>query len=350
MGVRLCGLLLLALLHADSPGVQGAKLRGGDGTCGTSGPASEYGGGIVSIVAFFRKSVYQVIHDCTHISELQVLSDRPRIIYYPDFLSEAEIADILAKGGPMLKPSRTDAGLKQDIRSSVATFFTPEDEMSVPAIRALKQRAFAVTKMPYENQEELQMQRYREPRDANSQKDFYVPHYDSQPEHERKRVCTMIIYLEEPEEGGETIFPMVHVNSTIRNKHLFSHTTTQEMAMNMWRDGMCEKAARGDSDVLAVKPKRGSAVLFYTLMPDGKLDSHSVHCSCPVSLSRTRACVLSLPLFIALACWLARSSVLSFTCSCACACARAFTPHPHEHTLPQHAHPHNSHHAHKIIS
>jgi len=134
--------------------------------------------------------------------------------------------------------------LKQDIRSSVATFFTPEDEMAIPAILRLKQRAFAVTKIPYENQEELQMQRYREPRDANAQKDFYVPHYDSQPEHERKRVATLIMYLEEPEEGGETIFPMVHVNSTIRNKHLFSHTVTQSMAMNMWREGICEKAAR----------------------------------------------------------------------------------------------------------
>jgi len=60
MDVRIYGLLLLALLHADNPGVHGAKLRGGDGTCDTSGPASEYGGGIVSTVAFFRKSAYQV--------------------------------------------------------------------------------------------------------------------------------------------------------------------------------------------------------------------------------------------------------------------------------------------------
>eukprot|EP00802_Teleaulax_amphioxeia_P014296 Tamp_14358.p1 GENE.Tamp_14358~~Tamp_14358.p1 ORF type:complete len:532 (-),score=102.92 Tamp_14358:40-1410(-) len=190
----------------------------------------------------------------------------------------------------MLKPSRTDAGLKQEVRSSIATFFTPEDEMAVPAIAKLKQRAFDVTKLPFENQEELQMQRYREPRDASGQKDFYVPHFDSQPEHDRKRVATIILYLEEPEEGGETIFPMVHVNSTIRNKHLFSHTVTQDMAMNLWRDGICGKAASGKSDVLAVKPKKGSAVLFYTLMPDGTLDKHSVHGSCPVIKGTKTVC------------------------------------------------------------
>jgi len=164
----------------------------------------------------------------------------------------------------------------------VATFFTPEDEMDVPAIHRLKRRAFEVTKINHENQEELQMQRYKEPRDANGQLDFYVPHYDSQPEHDRKRVCTLIVYLEAPAEGGETIFPMVHVNTTIRKKHLLSHTATQEMAMNMWRDGICDKAARGESDVLAVKPKKGAAILFYTLQPDGNLDRHSVHGSCPV--------------------------------------------------------------------
>ena len=211
---------LLPLLLAMGVG-QGARLRGGSegGTCDSAGAPSEYGGGIV-------------------------MSMRPRIIYYPNFLSDEDIDVILAKGAPKLKPSRTDAGLKQDVRSSIATFFTPEDEMAVPAITRLKQRAFDVTKVPFENQEELQMQRYREPRDAFAQKDFYVPHYDSQPEHDRKRVATIILYLEEPEVGGETIFPMVHVNSTIRNKHLFSHTMTQDMAMNMWRDGICEKRRR----------------------------------------------------------------------------------------------------------
>ena len=97
-------------------------------------------------------------------------------------------------------------------------------------------------------------------------------------------------HTQEPEEGGETIFPMVHVNSTIRNKHLFSHTVTQDMAMNLWRDGICAKAASGKSDVLAVKPKKGSAVLFYTLMPDGTLDKHSVHGSCPVIKGTKTVC------------------------------------------------------------
>ena len=49
------------------------------------------------------------------------------------------------------------------------------------------------------------LQRYKEPLNANSQKDFYIPHYDSQPMHIRPRTSTVILYLEEPEKGGETI-------------------------------------------------------------------------------------------------------------------------------------------------
>ena len=64
----------------------GASLRGGsDGSCDSEGSLSD-GGSVV-------------------------LSARPLIVYYPNFISDAEIGAILAKGGPKLKPSRTDAGL-----------------------------------------------------------------------------------------------------------------------------------------------------------------------------------------------------------------------------------------------
>jgi prolyl 4-hydroxylase len=259
--------LILALCVLGAGAVQGAKwLRGGDsdGACEKDDTQTEkdFGGGIL-------------------------LSSRPRIIYYPNFVSDREIEAILAMGAPKLRPSKTDAGLKQDIRSSIATFFTPEDE-KLPEIMAVKKRAFDVTKIHYENQEELQMQRYLAPRDM--QKDFYIPHYDSDASHVNKRVCTLILYLEEPEEGGETIFPMVHTNSTIRHKATWSTEATTAMAMNMWRDGICDKAARGESDVLAIKPKRGSAVLFYTLTPDGKVDPHSIHGSCPVLKGQKTVC------------------------------------------------------------
>jgi hypothetical protein len=127
MQFRVLATLLALCLLADSLCAakakkwkkQGGQLRGGNGngqkdeTCQACA-TNEYGGGIV-------------------------LSERPRIIYYPNFLTDEAIEAILRKGEPLLKPSRTDAGVKHEVRSSVATFFTPGD---VGVFRVINPYAF----------------------------------------------------------------------------------------------------------------------------------------------------------------------------------------------------------------
>ena len=78
----------LVVLALSLAAAHGAGLRGGAGgnTCDATGASTDAGAGVV-------------------------LSTRPLIIYYDNFISDADIDAILAKGGPMLKPSRTDAGV-----------------------------------------------------------------------------------------------------------------------------------------------------------------------------------------------------------------------------------------------
>lgn len=61
------------------------------------------------------------------------------------------------------------------------------------------------------------------------------------------------------EEGGETVFPNADKKST--------------------GEGFSDCAKRG----LGVKAVRGDALLFYSLKPDGSLDSSSLHGSCPTT-------------------------------------------------------------------
>ena len=68
------------------------------------------------------------------------------------------------------------------------------------------------------------------------------------------------MYLTTPEEGGETIFPNGKVPA--------DHNPAD------WSE--CAKGKLG------VKPKRGDAMLFYSLTPDGRKDPTSLHGSCPV--------------------------------------------------------------------
>lgn len=63
-----------------------------------------------------------------------------------------------------------------------------------------------------------------------------------------------------PDQGGETVFPNAAEKPAGRDAAEWS-----------------ECALKG----LAVKAYRGDALLFYSLKPDGSLDSSSLHGSCP---------------------------------------------------------------------
>jgi hypothetical protein len=68
---------------------------------------------------------------------------------------------------------------------------------------------------------------------------------------------TVLWYLHNVTEGGETVFPR-------------EGGAAQPLSM---RD--CTKG-------LLVKPIKGTAVIFYNMYPSGELDPHSLHGACPV--------------------------------------------------------------------
>ena len=65
-----------------------------------------------------------------------------------------------------------------------------------------------------------------------------------------QRFATLLLYLNEPEAGGETTFPR-------------------------WINAETHEA-------LKAKPQRGKAVLFYSFLPDGNMDDLSQHSAAPV--------------------------------------------------------------------
>jgi prolyl 4-hydroxylase len=211
--------------------------------------------------------------------DFEILSERPRMYYFPRFLSDEPCDRIRELGLPHLKPSQTDAGLAKKVRSSTSYFFSQEQERASPEIMAVKHRAEAISRITLEYQEELQIQHYKTPRLGGQQKDFYIPHFDWIPS--RPRVATLLIYLEEPEEGGETIFPLVRRNSSNRNAQLFTREQAEPLTLSMWNAGACALPEE-ETHWLRVRPRKGAAVLFYNLLPDNSLDPLSIHGSCPV--------------------------------------------------------------------
>ena len=93
----------------------------------------------------------------------------------------------------------------------------------------------------------------------------YTPHHDfSMPalvHGQPSRFATVLFYLNDDMEGGETSFPL----------WLNAETTGE----------------------LKVKPERGKAVLFYSSLPDGNYDERSMHAALPVTKGE-KVCIFGL--------------------------------------------------------
>lgn len=96
--------------------------------------------------------------------------------------------------------------------------------------------------------ESLQVVRYRKDQEYTPHHDFTYPPVADR--YQPSRFATLLLYLQAPEEGGETTFPRA-VQTT---RH----------------------------DGLVVTPQRGKALLFYHVLPDGNMDDLSQHGSNPV--------------------------------------------------------------------
>jgi prolyl 4-hydroxylase len=94
------------------------------------------------------------------------------------------------------------------------------------------------------------------------------------------------MYLSDVEEGGETVFPDSKVKPSEEEAKGFSECGRQGVA---------------------VKPRKGDALLFWSAKPSGDLDASSLHAGCPVikgdKWSATKC---------AGSCWL--------VCLCVCGC------------------------------
>lgn len=169
----------------------------------------------------------------------QILSERPQVSRIPALFSPAECDFLIATAQPWLQPSviidpQTSRHVRNPIRTSDGMAFPFTDES--PAVHALNRRIAAATTTDVKQGEPLQILRYRPGQE-------YKPHFDAIAGDANQRVLTMLVYLNEDYEGGETLFV---------------------------RTG------------LRFKGRRGDALLFRNAMPDGRADELTQHSGLPV--------------------------------------------------------------------
>ena len=176
-----------------------------------------------------------------------VLSN-PNVAIVDELLSEQECDKLiqLARGklrrSEIVDPSTGRLEIS-GVRRSEGTHFGYGENAIVARLEA---RVAALTGLPVAHGEPLQLLHYPAGGEYLAHHDFFDPSFDGsavQLAHGGQRVATVVMYLHEPDEGGDTWFPELE---------------------------------------LSVRPRRGSAVYFEYCNVRGELDARCLHAGMPV--------------------------------------------------------------------
>ncbi|XP_034923282.1 probable prolyl 4-hydroxylase 9 [Populus alba] len=191
----------------------------------------------------------------------QVLSWKPRALYFPNFATPEQCESIIKMAKSKLKPStlalrkgETTESTK-GTRTSSGTFIGGSEDQT-GTLDFIERKIARATMIPQSHGEAFNILRYEIGQKYDSHYDAFNPdEYGPQPS---QRVASFLLYLSSVEEGGETMFPFENGSAV--------------------SSGFEYKQCVG----LKVKPRQGDGLLFYSLFPNGTIDRTSLHGSCPV--------------------------------------------------------------------
>ncbi|KAH8519746.1 hypothetical protein H0E87_001253 [Populus deltoides] len=181
----------------------------------------------------------------------QVLSWKPRALYFPNFATPEQCESIIKMAKSKLKPStlalrkgETTESTK-GTRTSSGTFIGGSEDKT-GTLDFIERKIAKATMIPQSHGEAFNILRYEIGQKYDSHYDAFNPdEYGPQPS---QRVASFLLYLSSVEEGGETMFPFEN-GSTVSS-------------------GFEYKQCVG----LKVKPRQGDGLLFYSLFPNGTID------------------------------------------------------------------------------
>jgi prolyl 4-hydroxylase len=139
-------------------------------------------------------------------------ADFPQLVVYANVLSGQECDQLIALSQDKLKPSETvddttGGHMRHPDRTSEGTAF---DRCENALIAEIDQRLARLSNLPLENGEGLQILHYRQGGEYKPHYDYFDPDTPAGLVHLKtggQRMVTIILYLNDVEAGGETIFP-----------------------------------------------------------------------------------------------------------------------------------------------
>lgn len=230
--------------------------------------------------------------------ELEPLCNSPRILRAHNLLTDEE-CDGLVGGINGLSESHklqrsTTGGKRGEGGTQVNRIRTSENAFDTDSKLAMQviKRSFDLLGIypDYRKADGLQLVRYSPGQAYNYHNDAFEKNsrgdfdFDAS-EKGSNRFATVFMYCNTTEEGGQTVFP--HATGFVREQFKSSWADRKEELLKlvnetgMTQDWELEMVETCHSKV-AVKPKRGDGVIFYSQHVNGDLDAASRHGGCPV--------------------------------------------------------------------
>jgi prolyl 4-hydroxylase len=156
----------------------------------------------------------------------------PNLTLFTNFLSPKECQEIINEASKSLEKSKVlgdgDECTYHEARTNSGTFL---GRGSLPLIDRIDEHISILTGIPAEHGEPMQISRY-------AVDEEYKPHHDYFEEKNNsngQRVATFLIYLNTPEDGGETTFPdaKIDVQAVMGNAVLFRYPKAESSELTL---------------------------------------------------------------------------------------------------------------------
>jgi prolyl 4-hydroxylase len=175
------------------------------------------------------QSVYSIDN---HIITATVLNEEPLLMKFDRVLSDEECQALIDSAASRLEKSKLANKEVSQIRTSSGMFF---DENESPLITNIENRISSLMHVPIVHAEGLQVLKYEPGQEFKEHYDFFG---SNNPSSDNNRMSTLIIYLNDVEEGGETTFPSLEITvkpvkgSAVYFEYFYSNQALNELTLH----------------------------------------------------------------------------------------------------------------------
>lgn len=161
-----------------------------------------------------------------------VLHEEPLVMKFDQVLNDEECQMFIAAAALRLKKSKLANKEESQIRTSSGMFF---EENESPLITEIENRISTLMHVPISHAEGLQVLHYEPGQEFKEHYDFFGA---SSPSSHNNRISTLIIYLNDVEEGGETTLPRLGITmkpvkgSAIYFEYFYNNQELNELTLH----------------------------------------------------------------------------------------------------------------------